>query len=637
MVDIVRRKNASFKSPDVSSGDKAKAEMYSKIGSAISTVGKLYDKAQEKSFKDKLSQLESQQKAEKKAYDTQKKAFDASDKLVASDMAGRLKNDLLRWNLAQRENNPSYIGTREHESAMRAEYDRLANKYNVGLGEVGMADFQQKTQGYVNTFLDNDIKWAYQQKLKQGEESAKATAKTLENTAGMYGANGDVQGFKDSYTEGRQQLADYMGELAPAGSAQALGELDNKSLVSFFANMAQTDPVSAKAMLDSVENFKTVLPEELITNLNEQIYKAQEEELKEKIILANAGLANVKQGSPAHKDISKQKTKLEKELSRLEKEDFSEQSVEQMRKEVAETVDPIIKKSLGEHILIEKQKAEQDKLMTMAEYLNLPSFNTRFYDSVSSLAGKKTDFFKNPFAKKELKVEADKYKDLFGKVSMIETSSYVGTKKMFDNLLGLVDTDADQDGNVDNILMKALVGLNEAKGEQISEKDFQNYQNLTIKVLLDKSEKQKVKDFMDATRDYLPNRFWEKGTLVGSKGTRLTEEYEGRMRDVLSNAVDMFGRGDSGKDITDYYVSGMKKAYNDTVSDAFGFNMNQVEEEYKNTGKAYVEVNGITWYYQGTDANGNPKWEHFAERAEKSVKGFANKAYNEIKNRFGSL
>ena len=195
MVDIVRRKNASFKSPDVSSGDKAKAEMYSKIGSAISTVGKLYDKTEEKSFKDKLSQLENQQKAEKKAYDTQKKAFDASDKLVASDMAGRLKNDLLRWNLAQRENNPSYIGTREHESAMRAEYDRLANKYNVGLGEVGMADFQQKTQGYVNTFLDNDIKWAYQQKLKQGEESAKATAKTLENTAGMYGANGDVQGF----------------------------------------------------------------------------------------------------------------------------------------------------------------------------------------------------------------------------------------------------------------------------------------------------------------------------------------------------------------------------------------------------------------------------------------------------------
>ena len=157
MVDIVRRKNASFESPDVSSATQAKAKMYKAIGGAIVGGGKAIDKKQEETFKERLSQLEEVQKAERKAYADQKKAFDASDKLVASDMAGRLKNDLLRWNLAQRENNPSYIGTREHESAMRAEYDRLANKYNVGLGEVGMADFQEKTQGYVNAFLDNQF------------------------------------------------------------------------------------------------------------------------------------------------------------------------------------------------------------------------------------------------------------------------------------------------------------------------------------------------------------------------------------------------------------------------------------------------------------------------------------------------
>jgi hypothetical protein len=142
---------------------------------------------------------------------------------------------------------------------------------------------------------------------------------------------------------------------------------------------------------------------------------------------------------------------------------------------------------------------------------------------------------------------------------------------------------------------------------------------------------------MGATKEYLPTRFWEQGTLIGSKGTRLTEEYESRMRDVLSGAVEMFNKGESGQDITDYYISGMKKAYNDTVSDAFGFDMNQVEKEYEEKGSSMVEVNGFQWYYKGTDTNGNPRWEPFAEHAKGVVKGFVNKASNAIKNRFGSL
>jgi hypothetical protein len=647
MVDIVRRKDVRIIPEKAYGGDAYKWAAYEKVGSAISSVGKKISdygssaiKEEEKAFEEKLSKLEAQQKAEKKAYDTQKKAYDASDKLIATDRAGQLKNDLLRWNMEKRQSNPTYIGSREHESDMRAEYSRLAEMYGKGLGEVGTAEFTTKIQDYVNQFTENDIKWAYQQKLKQGEESAKKMAQTAEQAAGIYGANGDVQGFKDYYsTEVAPAVSEYASTAMPKGAAQAKIEMDRNSLKSLFAGMAQTEPERAKALLDSPENFKEVVPEEMVSNLNDRLYEIQEDKLKENLILVNAGMENTKKGSPQYKELDKEKKKLEKDLNKLEKreEDYSEESLEAMRKDIAKSVEPAIEKATSEKILIEKQAAEKDKLMTTAEYLNLPSFNTRFYGSLSDAMDRKPDFFKNPFAKKELKVEAEKYKDLFGKVSMIETSSYVGTKKMFDNLLGLVDTDADQDGNVDNILMKALVGLNEAKGEQISEKDFQNYQNLTIKVLLDKSEKQKIKDFMGATKEYLPTRFWEQGTLIGSKGTRLTEEYESRMRDVLSGAVEMFNKGESGQDITDYYISGMKKAYNDTVSDAFGFDMNQVEKEYEEKGSSMVEVNGFQWYYKGTDTNGNPRWEPFAEHAKGVVKGFVNKASNAIKNRFGSL
>lgn len=634
MVDIVRRKNASFVSPDVSSADKAKAQMYSEIGSAISSVGRLYDKTQEEDFKEKLSKLEEQQKAEKKAYDTQKKAFDASDKLIATDRAGQLKNDLLRWNMEKRQSNPTYIGSREHENDMRAEYGRLAEMYGKGLGEVGTAEFTTKTQGYVNQFAENDIKWAYQQKLKQGEESAKKMAQTAEQVAGMYGANGDVQGFKDYYsTEVAPAVSEYASTAMPKGAAQAKIEMDRNSLKSLFVGMAQTEPERAKALLDSPENFKEVVPVEMVSNLNDRLYEIQENKLKESLVLVNAGMENTKKGSPQYRELEKEKKKLEKDLHKLEKreDDYSEESLEAMRKDVAKSIEPTIEKAIGEKVLIEKQAAEQDKLMTMAEYLKTPSFKINFFDYVPNMKERES------VSIKDIKSEADKYKDLFGSVSMIETSSYVGTKKMFDNLLGLVNTDADQDGNVDNILMKALVGLNEAKGEQISEKDFQNYQNMTIKVLLDKSEKQKIKDFMGATKDYLPSRFWEQGTLIGSKGTRLTEEYESRMRDVLSGAVEMFNKGESGEDITNYYIAGMKKAYNDTVSDAFGFDMNRVEKEYEEKGSSMVEVNGFQWYYKGTDPNGNPIWEDFSQHARGVVKGFANQASNVIKSRFGSL
>lgn len=633
MVDIVRRKNASFESPDVSSADKAKGKMYSAIGVAAGEVVKMIAKAQTKSFNDKVSQLESQQKAEKKAYDTQKKAFDASDKLVASDMAGRLKNDLLRWNLAQRENNPSYIGTREHESAMRAEYDRLANKYNVGLGEVGMADFQEKTQGYVNTFLDNDIKWAYQQKIKQGEESAKASAQQIEQTAALHGANGDIQGFKDSYAEMSAPLGEYIGTASPENASKAMGELGQRSLTSFVMGLAETDPVKAKAIIDSPENFKEVVPDEMLQTASDAMLKQQEEALKDQIILVNAGIENAKKGSPYYKELEKKKKELEKGLKKLEGADFGEESLESIRQSVGKTVEPIIEKAIGEKLLLDKQKAEEDKVEKFAAFVGLPTNINLDFSGKNGLLGNMPEFSKSPFATKKGLEELKKYKDSFSDVSMLEFSTYQGTKKMFDNLVALSELDADQDGNTDNVLMKALTALNDAKQEPISQKDYENYQNMVIKTLIDKSEKGKLKEFISATKNFLPKPFWTQGSLLGSHTTRLTEEYEGRMRDVLSDTVAMFNRGDNGKDITDYYVNGMKNAYFDSISDAFGFDMRKVDKDFAEKGSAMVTVNGFQWYYKGLDSNGDAIWEPFAEHA----KGVVKNKISELKNRFGSL
>lgn len=633
MVDIVRRKNASFVSPDVSSGAEAKAKLFNKIGSTIESIGGKVQKQQEQKESDYLDNVKSNLKSAQKQLADQKKAFDASDKLVASDMAGRLKNDLLRWNLAQRENNPSYIGTREHESAMRAEYDRLANKYNVGLGEVGMADFQEKTQGYVNTFLDNDIKWAYQQKIKQGEESAKASAQQIEQTAALHGANGDIQGFKDSYAEMSAPLGEYIGTASPENASKAMDELGQRSLASFVMGLAETDPVKAKAIIDSPENFKEVVPDEMLQTASDAMLKQQEEALKDQIILVNAGIENAKKGSPYYKELEKKKKELENGLKKLESADFGEESLESIRQSVGKTVEPIIEKAIGEKLLLDKQKAEEDKVEKFAAFVGLPTNINLDFSGKNGLLGNMPEFSKSPFATKKGLEELKKYKDSFSDVSMLEFSTYQGTKKMFDNLVALSELDADQDGNTDNVLMKALTALNDAKQEPISQKDYENYQNMVIKTLIDKSEKGKLKEFISATKNFLPKPFWTQGSLLGSHTTRLTEEYEGRMRDVLSDTVAMFNRGDNGKDITDYYVNGMKNAYFDSISDAFGFDMRKVDKDFAEKGSAMITVNGFQWYYKGLDSNGDAIWEPFAEHA----KGVVKNKISELKNRFGSL
>ena len=633
MGDIIRRKNTSVVSRDKKTPIEMEQQAVASWQKVVGGITGAVDKISEKKQSDYLSMIDSNIKSAQSRIANEKKAFDASDKLIAADRAGQLKNDLLRWNLTQRENNSTYIGTREHESAMRAEYDRLANKYNVGLGEVGMADFQQKTQGYVNTFLDNDIKWAYQQKIKQGEESAKASAQQIEQTAALHGANGDIQGFKDSYAEMSAPLGEYIGTASPENASKAMGELGQRSLASFVMGLAETDPVKAKAIIDSPENFKEVVPDEMLQTASDAMLKQQEEALKDQIILVNAGIENAKKGSPYYKELEKKKKELENGLKKLESADFGEESLESIRQSVGKTVEPIIEKAIGEKLLLDKQKAEEDKVEKFAAFVGLPTNINLDFSGKNGLLGNMPEFSKSPFATKKGLEELKKYKDSFSDVSMLEFSTYQGTKKMFDNLVALSELDADQDGNTDNVLMKALTALNDAKQEPISQKDYENYQNMVIKTLIDKSEKGKLKEFISATKNFLPKPFWTQGALLGSHTTRLTEEYEGRMRDVLSDTVAMFNRGDNGKDITDYYVNGMKNAYFDSISDAFGFDMRKVDKDFAEKGSAMVTVNGFQWYYKGLDSNGDAIWEPFAEHA----KGVVKNKISELKNRFGSL
>lgn len=754
MVKLIRSKDADFKTEDVSSVGVAigrAGQSFSKVMQGIGNRITKEEQAQEKDYQD---QVQDNIKTETARLNQQQKAFDASDKLIAADMAGRLENDLLRWNLEQRQNNPNYIGSPDHEKAMRDYYAKLSEKYSQGLGEVGKGEFTSKTQNAVNQMIGNDVKWAYQQKIKQGEESAKNIAQSMNDTAGMYGANGDVQGFKDSHKENREKLKEYAENAMPAGSGQALQELDKKSLVNFYTNLAQTDPVKAKALLDSMENFKETVPDDMLENKNDIISQAVNRDLNDKLILMNAGIENTKKGSPQRKELEKQKKKLEKEIKKAQEEDYSEKSLGEIHKEVSDAVAPVLEKSLGESALIAKQEHEADKVARFQEFMTLPTpenlkwfeednqmsyvqpeenmskipsdffsygdqstlrdyydiykgrydelpellknvgisesdaqiqffdkideykksgmsedeavekvFNDNpdnkfgdvstlmdFYDmskgvydddnrSVLANANKKDleridelvsgglseeKAIEQVFNETEKKIAEKekanrnkqlidnmlKYRENFGNVSMVEISDYKGTKQMFDDLKTVAQTDSDKDGNVDNVLLKSLVALNNAKQQEISETDYNNYQNIVNKALWDRTFKNELNQFINRTENFMPKQFWNKNSNVAftSNRERLNEKMESKSRDVLSAVLKEWNAGKSGVDVAQMYREGIQKAYNEVASEALGINMEQVLADYKQYGFSLVNINGRDYSFNGVDSNGNPIW-----------------------------
>ena len=756
MVEIIRRKNAQVESENVSKLGNATTKMINSIGTAVGAIGNKITKDYEQEQKEYQAQVQDNIKTETARLNQQQKAFDASDKLIAADMAGRLENDLLRWNLEQRQNNPNYIGSPDHEKAMRDYYAKLSEKYSQGLGEVGRGEFTSKTQNAVNQMIGNDVKWAYQQKIKQGEESAKNIAQSMNDTAGMYGANGDVQGFKDSHKENREKLKEYAENAMPAGSGQALQELDKKSLVNFYTNLAQTDPVKAKALLDSMENFKETVPDDMLENKNDIISQAVNRDLNDKLILMNAGIENTKKGSPQRKELEKQKKKLEKEIKKAQEEDYSEKSLGEIHKEVSDAVAPVLEKSLGESALIAKQEHEADKVARFQEFMTLPTpenlkwfeednqmsyaqpeenmskipsdffsygdqstlkdyydiykgkydsnagltdmindlgiaeddVQINFFDKIDSY--KKSgvsesdaiqkvfddnpdnkfgdvstlkdfyDMHKGRYDDKSVLANANKkdleriddlissglseekaieqvfnetekkiaekekanrnkqlidnmlkYRENFGNVSMVEISDYKGTKQMFDDLKTVAQTDSDKDGNVDNVLLKSLVALNNAKQQEISETDYNNYQNIVNKALWDRTFKNELNQFINRTENFMPKQFWNKNSNVAftSNRERLNEKMESKSRDVLSAVLKEWNAGKSGVDVAQMYREGIQKAYNEVASEALGINMEQVLADYKEYGFSLANINGKDYIFKGVDSNGNPIWQ----------------------------
>lgn len=623
MVDIVRRKNAEITPERAYQGDVYKYKGVEAIGGAVSGVAKLATqygnaivKQEEKEFSEKLKQLQEQQKAEKSLYVDQKKAYDASDKLVASDMAGRLKNDLLRWNLDQRASNPTTIGSREHESAMRAEYERLSKKYRVGLGEAGMSEFQSKTQDSVNTFINNDIKWAYEQKVKQGEAAARSSAMQIEQTSGLYGANGDILGYKDNYSKESENLRKYMNNVSPENTNAAMIELGTNSVKSFVSELAQKDPVTAKNIIENPEMFKEIVPEELIQDLSESVYSAKEKQLKEMRVLLNAGIANEKD-SKKKKELEKKKKQVEKEIEKLGETDYADEAIEGLRQDLKKSVD----KSIDYKINL--MKAEEEKMKNQIRVEN----SLAFMDNPIIYRAKVGD---------EQLLNEETYKN-FPKLKTLQNEIYDLSDKVGDGnvdpvvLHKIVEQVASitlgDDGNTDVNILKAFDAELALRKAGASPEQLQTFHKLTANAMTDSEFKTKVAalaskpNFDTMFLENKASRDWS--LLSPASWTRTAKEddiaYVEKMgREAYLGAMERLSDPENPMALEEAL-----KFYDDKVAEAYDFikrdviDVDYVKKQLAKTGHAMVELNGNMTKIVGRLPNG----EYIVESTGEKVNG----------------
>lgn len=539
MVDIIRRKNVNLQSPDVSSGAKATANAVrtigSGIGSAMQKYGARLEKEQEKADKEYTAEVQQNLKEAQTRLVNEQKAFDASDKIVAADMAGRLENDLLRWNLEQRAKNPNYIGTAEHEKRMRDEYARLSNLYGQGLGEAGREEFTKKTQSTVNDFIGNDVKWAYQQKIKQGEESAKQIAETMNKAARLYGANGDAEGYKEAQQENSDKLKKYLKGAGVQNADAAMREFEYKSLVDYLKGRSETDPESVLKLFEDKDAIRKQVYEKLEAadpNMSEKakevafqkVYQdiASDEKLLDMVSddmkqaysdeyakNANEEIANLKQqqrklakGSNAYKAVSKQINKLQESIDNPD-----EVVASALRKNIQDEVLPEARKNFELHKLAEKELAEQQEVQKWTMSLS-PDKDVSNAANFAIAMGQETaeSLFNMSITPEAMQKAWERYHENDEKVKFNTTVEFEATEAVADGLANIRNYQGNNPLEVIKYALDVQADLGESANMTESQKDI--VQNILYAAVQDKAFADVVSSVMSSENRYFPDTSW---------------------------------------------------------------------------------------------------------------------------------
>ena len=320
------------------------------------------------------------------AKESKKKAVEADQQMIDTQIGSQAQTELLKWNVQQIQAGVD-PNTDEYTQKLYAKRDELYQPYLDRMtSEKGRNILQKQGLDTAEKIRQSNIGQIAKNRQKaQARQAFANTAKNMQNDAREFGKLGDWEGFKEATKDDRKAMVDYAK--ANGDSKTAEFAVDASNITNYLSGLSETEPETVVTMLDDKDTLKEIVYDEL-GKTNPDMTEKQKQKAFEKLyeesgqkasadeqLLAVLPESVLKQYTDSFVAAKKEEVQdikermketpkgsrtyehLESRLDEAEKqiEDPKDSAIATLRSDLSKTVLPIAKKQLGMNKLRAKQ------------------------------------------------------------------------------------------------------------------------------------------------------------------------------------------------------------------------------------------------------------------------------------------
>lgn len=492
---------------------------------------------------------------EKAAKEAEKKAIEADQQMIDTQIGSQAQTELLKWNVQQIEAGVD-PNTDEYTQKLYAKRDELYQPYLDRMtSEKGRNALQKQGLDTAERIRQSNIGQIAKNRQKaQARQAFADTAKNMQNDAREFGKLGDWAGFKEATKDDRKAMVDYAKANGDPKAAEFA--VDASNITNYLAGLSETEPESVVAMLDDKDTLKEivydrigkekpglsdkkkeeifedmykdanqeqvgkealleVLPESVLKQYTDSFVAAKKEEVQD----IKDRMKETPKGSKAYEHLESRLDEAEKQIEAPE-----DSAIEGLRSDLKKTVLPIAKEQIGKNKLMEQKIAEESIVDTYRTVLN-PDTSVSFEAQMALSLGQPAveQLFQHSISDEEMHKAYDAYAQAKTDTLTRKYATVEGTEAMIDAYRKVLEHDpADQLGAI----KEAFDGFVALHNAPVTQKQIDNYQNAMYAALQDGAFADLMRSFTSLKDIYTPDTDWFQNALgrvntsvIGDKNT----------------------------------------------------------------------------------------------------------------------
>lgn len=455
--------------------------------------------------------MDANAKAEKEA---EKKAIEADQQMIDTQIGSKAQTELLKWNVQQIEAgvNPN---SEEYTQKLYAKRDELYQPYiDQMTSEKGRNALQKQGLDTAERIRQSNIGQIAKNRQKaQARQAFADTAKNMQKDAKEFGKLGDWEGFKEATKDDRKAMVDYAK--ANGNPKAAEFAVDANNITNYLAGLSETEPESVVAMLGDKDTMKEIvydrmdkekpgLSDKQKTAIFEDMYKdVNQEQVGKEALLAvlpesvlnqykDSFVAAKKEEVQDIKDRMKETPKGSKSYENLENrleeaqkqiEEPEDSAIAELRSDLSKTVLPIAKRQIGLNKL-QAEKMEEESVVDQYTMVLNPDTSVSFEAQMALALGQPAveHLFQHSISDEEMHKAYDAYAQAKTDVLQQKRATFEGTQGMADKLRDII---ANRSDNKIVQLKDMYEFLTEMHKAPITQEQWEDANNIAYGVIKD--------------------------------------------------------------------------------------------------------------------------------------------------------